>query len=854
MNRAHSLTCLVLLAIVSPVRAQEAASPFAAPMIVFDDLKRIVCTADLDGDGDRDALGFWGVTSALTKVHAFGNDGRGVFALAWQFDDSATAAERATWSMAAGNFDGDAREDFVLRLGSRFTVYSSNGLAAPSVLATWIEPAAIGGGGLVVADFDRDGRDDFAAHLGSSMKIYRSGQLGFTVTATEPVPTGELAGADLDGDGDADLCVLTASDLRVFFQGGATLTAGPSFAHGLAHGTDPVMCVPGDVDGDGDDDVVLFGSWGEYRILRQTGPAQFSLEVARTGGPATGLADLDGDGDLDGTCCSSGGGGPPTLYNNVPSNFELSLNRGGGDFAPAWVLPSLGAARLAAAEDLDGDGDVDLLAGRVTWFNHGNTFARDPRPPHGVWWGLERPVMHDADGDGDIDASINVQGATFARFVNDGTGTLAPSTVPLPPPPAGHTWLGPGWHGDFDGDGDDDLVVHLLDGSGAFVRVELLRNPGNGQLVDAGPAAAPGQAFTWYTTSAIGWRDYIADLDGDGDADVATYYGFIAWNDGGGFFTPGTSFSGGRPVGSADFDNDGHPDLVLARNARIEISYGRVGVFGGFGDRQWWGAGGENDDASVVARDFDGDGDVDLIYSFGALALLENHGGRNYTPRLLDDRVSYAGAEFVFASDFDGDGLTDLLAGPAQHTTTLFLKGRGNLQFDTGVQQIAGNAQGVADVDGDGDLDFLTGGLVRNATHDDLVAGCRQFGSSGLGAGGFRPVLGSSGAPRVGATVTTHLRGGVGGSAGVWVWSLSTANLPGLPLPGLHLYASPILVALTTGLSGASGIPGAGGADLSYTVQPHSAGFQLVQQFFLFDTTAPASFVHTNGLEIRYGR
>ncbi len=199
MTRTLRLATGVLLAISIPSPAQESASPFDGPTITFDDTKRILCAPDLDGDGDRDALGFWMIQPNRANLHAFANDGTGRFNPAWTFDDpSATIAEAAVWSMEVGNFDGDTRDDFVLRIGNRFTVYASNGLAAPGVIATWIEPGTPAGGGMAVADFDRDGRDDFAAHLGSTVRLYRNGQLGFSVTGSIAMPSGQLKGADLD--------------------------------------------------------------------------------------------------------------------------------------------------------------------------------------------------------------------------------------------------------------------------------------------------------------------------------------------------------------------------------------------------------------------------------------------------------------------------------------------------------------------------------------------------------------------------------------------------------------------------------------------------------------------------------
>jgi len=67
----------------------------------------VLCTADLDGDGDGDALGFWGLRNDLTTVRGFANhDGRFEMVFEW-FESAVGADERVIWSMEPGDFDGD---------------------------------------------------------------------------------------------------------------------------------------------------------------------------------------------------------------------------------------------------------------------------------------------------------------------------------------------------------------------------------------------------------------------------------------------------------------------------------------------------------------------------------------------------------------------------------------------------------------------------------------------------------------------------------------------------------------------------------------------------------------------------
>ena len=127
--------------------------------------------------------------------------------------------------------------------------------------------------------------------------------------------------------------------------GGNQVNALPAFQV-TARLNDPAS---GDIDGDGDVDVVLFGmpdgSNGAFQVIRQA-PTGFLVEASTAGGPATGLADVDGEGDLDGVCGGGGGGGSPPLSNHRVSNFEIAINDGSGHFAPSFMIAGMGHAIL----------------------------------------------------------------------------------------------------------------------------------------------------------------------------------------------------------------------------------------------------------------------------------------------------------------------------------------------------------------------------------------------------------------------------------------------------------------------------------------------------------------------------
>ncbi|MEZ6165377.1 MAG: FG-GAP-like repeat-containing protein [Phycisphaerales bacterium] len=115
----------------------------------------------------------------------------------------------------------------------------------------------------------------------------------------------------------------------------------------------------GDVDGDGDNDIVLAGvSTDEVYVLRTGRNDSIGTPVAYSTGDepyALKLADLDSDGDLD-LAVLNRGFDPAT-----GSKVRVMLNNGNGSYAPAGLYPvGFRPAGLRVA-DLDGDGDIDIV-------------------------------------------------------------------------------------------------------------------------------------------------------------------------------------------------------------------------------------------------------------------------------------------------------------------------------------------------------------------------------------------------------------------------------------------------------------------------------------------------------------
>ena len=126
----------------------------------------------------------------------------------------------------------------------------------------------------------------------------------------------------------------------------------------------------GDIDADGDDDLILGRPTGHATTVIQTQPVGFKVlanpaftEHARSEDMAPILLDTDSDGDLDLLVAS---GGVEAQAGSADYHDRLYLNDGRGSFqaAPSGTLSTISSSSsVIAAADYDRDGDLDLFIG-----------------------------------------------------------------------------------------------------------------------------------------------------------------------------------------------------------------------------------------------------------------------------------------------------------------------------------------------------------------------------------------------------------------------------------------------------------------------------------------------------------
>ena len=352
-----------------------------------------------------------------------------------------------------------------------------------------------------------------------------------------------------------------------------------------AVGSGPESVAVGDVDGDGDLDLLtanISANTVSVRLNNGGGTFSGSQNVAVGASPyAVAIGDVDGDGDLDFVTAN---------YNTSPGTVSVRLNNGSGTFSGTQNVVVDYNTTDVTLGDVDGDGDLDLLAaeGNVN-FGLGTVTIRT-NDGSGTFSGSQavtvgyfpfKVVLGDVDGDGDLDLLAANRGnsnfpssrSTVSVRFNNGSGTFSGSQdVAVGDVPSGLAV------GDLDGDGDLDFITPDYGSQPGTVSVRF--NNGSG-------------TFSGSQTVAVDNEPYavaIGDVNADGDLDFVTAHSSfsnapgtvnVRLNNGGGAFSGRQSVVVGGSLSSValgDVDGDGDLDAVVANRLLSAASGGIVGL------------------------------------------------------------------------------------------------------------------------------------------------------------------------------------------------------------------------------------------------------------------------------------
>jgi hypothetical protein len=375
----------------------------------------------------------------------------------------------------------------------------------------------------------------------------------------------------VDGGSLADPAVARRARHRLFHNRGNGTFDDVTEQSGIRHREYGMGACAGDFDGDGRADLYIT-NFGPNILYRNMGNGVFAdvTSSARVGDPKWGascaFADLDRDGDLDlwvtnyvaadrsrSPFCGDSPSSPrfychPLKYDPLPNT--LYRNDGKGTFTDVTAASGVGALRGngmgVVVSDLNGDGWPDVF---VTNDSLPNFLFRNDRNLRFTETALAAGVAVTTDG-----------------IPRAGMGVDT---------------------GDYDGDGNVDLVITNLD----FQMHSLHRGLGNGLFANATTESGIG----FPTLPFVGFGVAFLDVDNDAQLDIAIVNGHVL--DNAPLFRAGstyeqrkllfrnsaprrfteigrsmgaafTSENVGRGLATGDIDNDGDLDLLVTNNGR----------------------------------------------------------------------------------------------------------------------------------------------------------------------------------------------------------------------------------------------------------------------------------------------
>jgi len=352
-----------------------------------------------------------------------------------------------------------------------------------------------------------------------------------------------------------------------------------------------------DADGDGDLDVAVAVENGANRLYLNDGAGKLSHTPGAFGSIAgdnehVRVADFNGDGHMD-----------VVFVAEDTEQHNLFLGDGKGGFTRASErLPATSQANAVAVGDVNGDGLPDIVVGNTTEGKEGvaqpflwlNDRARpgwfiDASTSHlpAIDVQAQGIVLADLDGDGDLDMAIASQDPINRLLLNDGGGRFTDATDRLGKQVATETRE---VHAlDANGDGRLDLVFFNLTSNNRDwdkdPQTRLLINQGNARFKDETRARLPTHRFS-------SWGGSVVDFNEDGHPDLVVSAidvpGFVplqvrAWqNDGKGNFSdvtasviPAATVGRSWSMARGDLDGDGKQDLFIGgwqSQARLLLS------------------------------------------------------------------------------------------------------------------------------------------------------------------------------------------------------------------------------------------------------------------------------------------
>ena len=329
-------------------------------------------SGDIDNDGDIDLVQS-GLGLSLTGLNAeaavFLNDGNGNFTIEEQNFNDFFGTER----IVMGDLDNDQDLDLIITALNRTDFYRNDG-QAQFVYDDKALFKSSNTGELIIGDVDGDGDND-VLQFGRldpgdpfALLFFNDGSGTFTQSPTTvflPFFLPRIEFIDLENDGDLDLLSFGENEngeeqVGIYENDGLgnySVFSNSNIAPYLAE-----EISVGDIDNDGDEDVLITGkseaSAPKTSLYLNNGSGQFS-ELMNTPFPdifasSNAFADLDNDNDLDIVLIGSMAGGIPNIFSIVFENLGntnfIAADSLKGEYIPANTIA-----------DFNGDAKKDMI-------------------------------------------------------------------------------------------------------------------------------------------------------------------------------------------------------------------------------------------------------------------------------------------------------------------------------------------------------------------------------------------------------------------------------------------------------------------------------------------------------------